>query len=321
MAWKKALVLCAGLAVFMSILAAPASAATVEWSVGDFWEYGWSATEEGMSLSGNMTMEVARTTSVQVGGQSQEAFVLDISGEGSVTGTFDTITASGTVTMSGSQTRLASNLSLVSLTIIMSMSIAATGMTMTMDLGTEQIAASPMMDLPGSENLSLGASFTTHTSLTSTTWVNVLGSNQTDSMTTSVDSSITVAATDVSTTTDAGTFSCAKLAVTSDGVGPAYYYYSPKVGNYVKISGAGSLEQSAFAGFGDIVLKDYKYGGSGGGIASFFTGKNLWVSALIIVIVVALIALVIAMKMRRTPAPFQQQPQGQDLPPPPPPTN
>jgi hypothetical protein len=317
---KRALAVCAGLTFFVSILAAPVSAETVEWNVGDFWEYGWDAAEEGMSLSGTMKMEVARTTSVQIAGQSHEAFILDISGEATVTGAFDTITVSGTMTMSGSQTRLASNLSLVSLTLIMSMSIAGTGMTMTMDMGTEEIAASPMMDLPGSENLSLGATFVTDTSITSTTWINVLGSNQTDSMTSSVTSTITVAAIDVSTTTDAGTFSCAKLAMTSDGSGPAYYYYSPKVGNYVKISGADSLEQTGFASFGDIVLKDYRYGGSGGGVASYFTGKNVWVSALIIVIVVALIALTLAMRGRRTPAPFQQQPQGQDLLPPPPPT-
>lgn len=325
---NQVLVVWAGLAMLGTFLAIPVSAADADWKVGDFWEYAWNESDEGLQFIGTIKMEVAGTTSVTIGSQSEKAFVLDISGHGNMSGVIETMTVTGTVTVSGTETRLASNLSFVGYNLIMSVSVSAPGLTMSMDMGMEATATPPMMDLPANENLTLSASFVSHSVMTETSWTNILGSNQTDTQTSDITTTLTVAQTDVSIDTDAGTFACTKLSASTGDANVTFYYYSPKVGNYVKILGEGGSAGTGFGAFGGLTLTDYSYGSSGGGIVSYFTGKNAWVTVVIIVALVLLIALVVAMRGRRAPVAMPPPagtptppPPGQEMPPPPPPTS
>lgn len=299
----------------MSCLAVNVTAADTEWSKGDSWEYAWTGSEEGMTFSGSVKMEVTKTVSVVVGGHTESAFVVGVSGEGTISGTFLTTTASGSIVITGSDTRLQSDFSLVSSSVIMTMSIQATGLTMSMAMGMDMTSDPPVMDLPFNETLTLGATFHSQGTQTGTAWTNFVGTNETTPVSEGFNSTIVVASTGVSVTVEAGTFDCVQLDDMVGGVAEESSYFSPKVGNIVKSTvntGGTSFNPTML---GDLELTAYSHGSGG-------STMMIWIIVIVVAIAaVAAVAVLLAMKARGGPPvgmmPQQAPPQGMYGPPPP----
>lgn len=295
----------------MPCLAVAVSAEDPEWKVGDSWTYSWSDNEENLSISGKVVMKVDATTQVTVGGHLEDAFVVQMSGTGSASGNFESLPITATVNITGSEVRLQSNFSLVRTTMGMTMAMTATGMSVTMSMGTSTTMTPPQMDLPIGENLALGASFHSIGNETGSTWMVIMGMNQSETIANPYDNVLTVTQVNVSVNTPAGTFKCAQLEDSSYHVTQGSYYYSPKVGNYVKYEITGTNVSAT--SLGNLVLEDFKHGSSDSSIMLYVI-----IGAVIAAVVVVAIVAVMMMRKRGPPAPAMQ-PQGQYNPPPPPP--
>ncbi len=278
--------------------------------VGDYWEYSMDVDSEGLIMEGSIKMKVADTATL--GGEG--VFNIDVSGSGSVSGSLDDMTISGSLDIAGSEVRFRSDFDLVSEDIVMDMDIGALGMTINMMVGISTQYAPSMDDFIGDDNMTLNSVVTCEYSATTESWVSALGNNESESDTMSGERVLTVVDESVSVTVPAGTFDCCKVKVetTTDGLTETeYWYYSDEVRFYVKRD-AGGL------GEGALELEKYSVGGDGG-IVSMFTGDNLWLTVLLIVVVVFIIAAAIAMRSRRgkTPTPLTPPQPGTDIPPPP----
>lgn len=278
--------------------------------VGDYWKYSMDVDSEGLTMEGSFEMKVADTATL--GGKG--VFNIDVSGSGSVSGSLDDMTISGSLDIAGSEVRFRSDFDLVSEDVVMDIDVGALGMTINMMIGFSTQYAPSMDDFIGDDNKTLDSVVTCEYSATTESWVNVLGANESESDTVSGERVLTVVEEGVSVTVPAGTFDCCKVKVetTTDGLKETeYWYYSDEVRFYVK-QDAGDL------GEGTLELEKYSVGGHDG-VVSMFTGGNLWLTGLLIVIVVLIIAVAIAMRSRRrkTPTPITQPQPRTDIPPPP----
>jgi hypothetical protein len=297
------------LTVLFSLSAAPVQAADASWSKGDKWVYSWAASEEGLlfDMDGSMEMKVDRTTS--------DSYVMSLTGTATVSGTFMNASISGSGHFSGSMTRAKANFGAISTTMIMNVSVSSGALTIGMEMGVMTTASPPLNDLPINQALVPGMHIWSNSTITGTSWFNIAGfENESDTISTTEHLELVVGANET-ITTPAGTFECIKLSAGALP-GALTYYYSEEVGNYVKVSGTAGMD-IGYAGIGDLTLESYSYGESG--IMSFITGKNWWVTALIIAAIAAFVVGLVAMRRRgrmtqMAPPPTQQMP-------PPPPTS
>jgi len=311
-------------AVSLSPVAKDAAAADgVE--VGDYWKYEAGADVEGMSLSGTIKMKVTGTE----GSGASEVFVVALSGSGDVSGDLEGTTVSGSVDYSGEIKRLKSDFSLVSSDLDMVISVKAVGQTMKMTMGILQTYDPALDDYIGDNNPGHGGTIVCNSTVTTTTTMKIEVSGfpvetESDTSTDSAVQTIQIAASNESVTVPAGTFDCYKYTYELElgGVSETMtYYYSDKVGNYVKEEGATEV----MGGFGNGELKSYSYGGEGtGGTLSLFSGTNLLIIIVIIVAILVVVSLVLMMRKRGKaaapmPMPMQMPPPEMGAPPPPPP--
>ena len=268
--------------------------------------------EDGMLMEGSFKVKVDRESTID----SQQVFVLEISGSGDVSGDLEGSTISGSFDITGEQARLKSDFNILSETIEIEMSMSAMGISVSGTLGFETEYDSPMDDYIGDDDMTLNSVVTTTTDTTEDTWADMLGFNESDSDTFSQTVTMTVVETNVSVDVPAGTFDCCKVKVDieTDGYPDSteYWYYSDEVGFYVKM-GASSMGSE-----GELELEDYS--GKDSGLSGLFSGTNLLI-ILIIVVVVVLIAVAVGMRSRRGRGPVQMPPPqpGPAAPPPAPP--
>ncbi|MEM2891008.1 MAG: hypothetical protein QXJ32_00670 [Thermoplasmata archaeon] len=305
-------------AIAIAAFSTPAVAADLNISTGDWWEYEVTAEipEIDVTPSGTVKMEVKDKVQETVMGQIREVFVLDMVGSASFSGTYMGFAVSANMTFTGEIHRLASNFSMSSMQMVASMDMVVTGMTMSMSMGMESDYEPVMNDYLGDEDLTVGALIHSHSSATSSTWVNMMGTNETGTSTDEVDLTMQVVASDVEVSTPAGTFKCYKVLVTGETTDEpnlsTTYYYSDEVGNFVKVEGDGDIA----TGFSSMTLKAYS---RGGGLSSAAT--ILVIGLAVAAVVVVAIALMLMRGRRRTPSPVPPPQPGPEpyMPPPPPP--
>jgi hypothetical protein len=299
------------------------AAAAVAVEVGDYWKYEAGADVEGMSMSGTIKMKVTGTE----GNGASEVFVIAMSGSGEVSGSAGGFSASGSVDYSGEIKRLKSNFSLVSSDLDMAISVEASGQTMKMTIGILQTYDPALDDFIGDNNPGHGGTIVSRSTVTTTTTMKIEISGlpaqtESDTSTDLAVQTIQLAASNQSVTVPAGTFDCYKYtcALELGGMSETLtYYYSDKVGYYVKQEGAAEV----MGGFGNGELKSYSHGGEGsGGTSSLFSGTNLLIIIVIIVAILVVVSLVLMMRKRGkaiAPMPMQMPPPEMSAPPPPPP--
>jgi hypothetical protein len=298
------------------------AAAAVDVEIGDYWKYNAATEVEEMSLSGTIKMKVTGTE----GSGASEVFVIELTGSGEASGNVGGITASGIVDYTGETKRLKSNFSLVSSDIHIAMSIKASGQTMKMTMGILQTYDPALDDFIGDKNPVHGATIVSRSNVTTTTTTEIEIPGipaQSDSDTSSdlAVQTIRLAASNESVTVPAGTFDCYKYTYEIDTGGSfetLTYYYSDKVGNFVKQEGATEV----MGGFGNSQLKSYSHGGKGSaGVSSLFSGTNLLVIIVMVVTILVVVLLVLILRKRgKAVAPMQMQmpPPEMGYPPPPP---
>ena len=293
------------------------AAAAVDVEVGDYWSYEAGVDVEGLSMSGTIKMKVTGTE----GSGTSEVFVIAVSGSGEVSGSAAGYTTSGSVDYSGEVKRLKSNFSLVSSDLDMEISVSASGQTMTMTLGMLQTYNPALDDYIGDNNPGHGGTIVSRSTVTTTTTMKIEipglpAQTESDTSNSSVVQTIQLAASNESVTVPAGTFDCYKYTCDFELGGmsePLTYYYSDKVGNFVKQEGAAEV----MGGLGNGELKSYSHGGEGtGGISSLFSGTNLLIIIVIIVAILVVISLVLLMKKRGKAVAPMQMPMQMQMPPP-----
>ncbi|OGS42459.1 MAG: hypothetical protein A3K67_04165 [Euryarchaeota archaeon RBG_16_62_10] len=249
-------------------------------------------------------------------GQSTEVFVITQTGSADISGGFEGITMSGDMTMTGTIHRLSSNFSIVGMSMSMAMDVTAGGISMDMTMAIEGDYSPPMDDYVGDAALSVGYTSTSGCTATETTTIDFFGMNETDTYVDDMTMTLEVVAANVSVTTEAGTFSCYKVEVTTDfggDISTVDYYYSEKVGNFVKMEG----DNDPILGLAGLELKSYSHGGSGG--AGILGGAGIWIILAVVVAAVVLLGLAVLMMTRkRAQMPPPMMPPGQMGPPPPP---
>ncbi len=298
-----------GLIAFLIVAAAfcviPSAGAVADVGVGDFWEYTASIEDEGFVMDGSFKLSIESETTLD----TQEIFVIDISGSGDLSGAFEDVSISGSFDLTGSQKRVKADFNLIVEEIQTEMEMGEMGITMSATFGVLTEYDTSMDDYIGDDELVIDTVVTSSSDATETTSFSMLGVDESDSQTISRAITMTVTEENVSVVVPAGTFDCCKVKVESDTDGfvvTEYWYYSEEVGFYVKM-GASSL-----GGVGDLELEDYSNNDEG--VLGLFTGDNLWITILIIVVVVVVAAVALGMKSRRgkmpTPmAPLQPGPE------------
>ncbi|HDP97412.1 MAG TPA: hypothetical protein ENN25_06975 [Euryarchaeota archaeon] len=271
--------------------------------VGDYWEYSISEMDlEGMEFDFSIKITVESVSTMSIGGQDKEIFILDISGDSEFSETIEGVSMEGTISISGEEKRLVSNFDLISTDMEFSMDIEAAGagmdFSMEMSMVMETSYVLPIDDYIGDDALETGTIVASTSSMTMESTTTFMGEVEASSEQNDVSITMEIVETGVTVETPAGTFDdCCKVIViteSDDESSTSTQYYSGKVGNYVKITGDAG-EFSVIPGE-QIILKSY---GHGGGLASLFTGDNLWITLVIILVIVVVLAAIIAVIMRR----------------------
>lgn len=305
----------------LTAFAAPARAADMDIRVGDWWEYdiGGSLEDLSFDVNGTVNMEVVEVVKESVMGQAQDVFLVECTGSATLSGEIENLTASGEISIMGELHKLASNFSTSSQDLMMVMDIEVPGMSMSMTMGME-IDYDPVLDdYPGDVELASGITMHSRCEAMMSSWLDFMGTNESETTTVQIDLSMDVTVADVTVSTPAGDFKCYKIVVSGtipdSGSYSTTYYYSDEVGNFVKIMGDGDL----IFGFPQMELKAYSHGGSGS-ILSGTTGV-LVIGTVAAAVLIAVIALILMKSRGRTPTPvYPPQPGPQpEMPPPPPP--
>lgn len=297
------------LAVVCALAAAPAMAADVSWSKGDSWTYSMSTVQEGLSLTGTIEMSVTKVDS--------NYYTMDVSGSATMSGSYNGTSVSGTAAIKGTMTRSTANFGSVSTALIMNMSMTVSGLaTFTIQFGSMVTATPALNDLPLNQVLAPGTHIWSNSTISGTGWYNMAGLSNTSETISDTEHLELIVGANETVTTPAGTFECVKLSGSSDSDSISYYY-SEKVGNYVKMTGP-PTEVAGYAAFGNLTLESYSYSSGSSGIMSYITGQYWWVTALIVVIIVVIVVGLLMMR-RRGRAAQPAAPPAQPAPPPPPP--
>lgn len=298
------------LIVLCAFSAAPAQAAGVTWSKGDSWTYSWEGLEAGINATGSLQMEVSGTTS--------DSYDVALSGTVALNGVFNGTPTTGSGSLTGSMVRLKSDFGLTSMALISKLNVTLFVLTVPIEVGLVTSSSPALVDLPIDQALVPGMHLYSNSTITGDYWINAtLLGNDTTPIDEQARIELIVEANET-IVTPAGTFECNKL-VSANASSEVTYYYSEKVGNYVKVTGNGS-QQIGFGALGNLTLTKYSYG-TGSGIASYFTGPNWWVLPLIVVVIIIVVVSVLAARRRgrskRASAPPQQEAPAPAPPPPP----
>jgi hypothetical protein len=303
------------IAFLTAMLAAPVSGEGVGVGVGDYWEYSFGGDVEGLTMDGLMTQTV-----VSIDG---DVFVIEQTGSGTVSGTAGDITLSGDLDMSGVSHRQVSDFSMVFNSLAMTMTMSGADFSLDVSLGTEYSYSPAMDDYIGDGVLAVGGSSTSSSTVTIDTWYEVMGMNETYSVTEDATLTMEIVDANVSVTTDAGTFDCYKVEATGD-VGneslTLVSYYSEEVGNYVKIAG----DENPLLGLSNMELKSYSYA-AGESSAGILDGPTMLILVIVVIAALVIVALALVMRSRKKTQmppmmpPQETPPQPPQVPPPPPP--
>jgi len=303
--------LCAIIAFSIAMLGVPVSAEGVGVEVGDYWEYTFGGDFEGMSMDGKMKQKVVDETS--------SVFVIEQTGSADISGSVGGVTMDGELSIDGEMNRLIADFSAVENNFIMTISVSGNGISMDMSMGIFTEYDPALDDYIGDDTLSVGTTVTSDCAATMETWVEIMGMNESDTMTEDMTMTMEIVEANVSVETDAGTFNCYKVEVASTlgfESSSMFYYYSEKVGNYVKMEG----DEDPILGLMNMELKAYSYGGEGTG-AGILSGPTMWILLIVLVAAVVLIVLVLVMRGKKRAQMAPMMPPPQEMPPqPPPPT-
>jgi len=317
---KITVILCAMLFVAMAAIPMSCSAKESSIAVGDFWEYSVTSDEfQGGSVTLTYKEEIVSETSKTIGGTSTPVLRSKGTMSGTMSMTIMSASYAGSVSAMSDGYYVKSNFNQVSATMIMDMSLSGGGSTVTMNMGMSVSCNPPLDQYVGNDDLTVGKSMTSTIDITSSGWMNVLGQNTTiPSSTSSLSHVLEVIALNQTITVPAGTFDCAKIKISSGG-NEIFWYYSDKVGNYVKTEGSidgGSMGLT----MGSAQLTSYGHGGA---------ALSTYILIIIgVVIIAAILIAVMLMMKKKGPKPSEivgqpmppmpQQPQqGMQYPPPP----
>ncbi len=292
----------------LAFCAASVPAAALDRSNGDYWTYEMSVNLGDFVVVGEMTLTVVDEDTLTVGSDSYVVDVLQYSGNISWTddGIFGETTAS--MVYSGFTYELKDGLATVKDDMYIWSNI-------TSDYGTAEVTyrtesqevttTSPPIGFGMTpDEMGVGDSWseTVVETTTSTEWDDE-GISDTSTDSEEKTYSFSIAATEESLVTDAGTFDCLKITIMDDA-DDSYEvrWYCDKVGYYVKIANydVGDSTPSVV-----VELKDYKYSAASQVLM-------ILVVVGIVVVLVAIVAVVLVMKRKKR---IPQQPM-----PPPPPT-
>lgn len=283
----------------VTALAAPEE---LKMGVGDYWEYGFVGNLYDESGAGTVKMEIVKVEQQTVMGQTQDAFKLAYTSTISFSGGGNTVSVGAETT--GAIHRLASNFSMISQVMSMEANWLASGVALTERRGMTASYCPVLDDYVGDMKLYVGASYTTRCTMSVHSWTEYLGTNETDFDNGTVDLTVRVVAENVTVDTPAGKFKCYKIAVAGETLHDfdynVYYYYSEKVGNYVKWEG----DEAPITGFimhpdmqSTVTLQSYSYSGEA---KSLFAGPMIWI---VLAVVAAVVIIVVLELMRRKGGP------------------
>jgi hypothetical protein len=299
------------LVAVLSVFAAPVKA--LDRSEGNHWVYEGGMDFEGIEVSGGMTYEFVEADTLTVGSESYEVNVLKVTGSLSgATDDFMGITASVEVVIDGFTYEVAGSLASVKEDMHMwaNMTIGTGSFALVTRMETHDVTTySPAM-LSGFVEGETGTGDewdeTVNVSSTSTTWVDGdVDDPVTDEHTETY--SYSIAATEESVTTDAGTFSCLKMTETDSEGDYTIYWYSSDVGSWVKLSMFTMGESTPYM---SLELTEYSYSAD-----SDIMVLLPWIIGIVAAVVVIAVVLMVMRKRGRSPAQMAVAPEE---PPPPP---
>ena len=231
--------------------------------VGNCWEYAYEYDRYSDTIHyvGNITMRVAGEEQRVVSGEIANVFLVDLFGTGSISGDWFGNPVTGTLNLKGEDMRLHSNFSIVSEHMFwkeyMDYTTGTSNVTSNADITYEPA----LDDVIADTELAIGANFTSRSQMTIEQWMNDSTTNETQNAQNETSLTFTLVSQNLPVVTPAGSFLCDKYLVsfhTKENELNAMWYYSEKVGNYVKSEGAFSWIFSLVP-IADLELRSYSY--------------------------------------------------------------
>lgn len=288
----------------LSLFAAPADA--LSRSDGDYWVYEGSMDVEGVSVTGDFRYEFEKADSLTLGSDVHDVNVMKVTG--SMSGATDDllgVSATVGVVFDGHVYETSDGFGTVKEDMYMwtNMTLGTGSISLTVRIESQEVTtySAPLFSGFDEEETGTGDAWeeTTNVTHSSTTWVDdAVDDTSTDTYEATY--SYSVAAAEDTVTTAAGTFDCLKITVTDDDGDYEIDWYSPDVGNYVKMS---YYEMGDSTAYMSLELTEFSHSGNSGLMMMLVIGL-----VAVVVIVVILIALLMMRKRGRTPS--QGPPQG-----------
>lgn len=235
--------------------------------IGNYWTYSFSMTKDSMVIEGNVTMEIVDVDEKNVGGEAQDVFVLESSGDMNISGDYEDYDISGTGTVYAKEYRLFSNFDLAESAVSIFMDYTMTsglGLEITVDvsMGHDVEFTPALNDYVGDEDIVTGSDFETTFNVRGEAWVEMLGENETEEVDSDGEYVMSILDDDVDRVTPAGSFACCRVGVECTGnmTLSGTNHFSVDAGNYVDMD----EESSHFLGLlGEMTLVDYSYSPDG----------------------------------------------------------
>lgn len=293
------------LTAVLSLLAMPAEA--LSRSAGDYWVYEGGMDIEGVQASGSFRYEFEKSDSLTIGSTVYEVNVMRITG--SMTGITDDLlgmSASVEATFDGRTYETKDGFGTVKDDMYMwaNMTIGTGSFSLVMRTESQEVTtySPPAFSGFDADGTGTGDEWDETVNVTSSSTVWVDGAiDDTSSDTYEETLSYSVAASEDTVTTDAGTFDCLKITVTDSEGDYEVNWYSGEVGNFVKMS---YFELGESTPFLSLELTEYRFSGDDGMLLTLVIGVG-------VVVVAVVIAAALLLMRRRGRAPEQP------LPPPP----
>lgn len=282
-------------------------------SEGDYWVYEMEMSFEGIDVSGTYRYEFSEKDIITVGSESHDVNVMEVSG--SMTGeTDDFLGMSATIEIDvhgfvyEPQGSIASLKEDIHLWANVTVDTGPADIVVRMELHEVITYSPPQMTgfVDGETGTGDQWDETTNRTTTSTMWIDgVIDETATDESEETY--SFSVAATEDSVETDAGTFDCLKMTMTDSEGDYSVYWYSSDVGSWVKVE---LYNEGDSEPYNSMELSEYQSSQGSGAMILIIAGAGV---AILVVVVVA----VLLMSKRRGQRPVVVPPQA---PPPPPPS-
>ena len=303
------------------------TAANASVSKGDFWEYQSNIGEliPNITSSGPLTlrMEVIQELSQPVPDTtvSQEVWRVGITGSLSTTINVNGTIYSPNFSITGSMDRLSSNFSIVNLSLTAKATVTFF-IEIPITLAVSASASPPIHDYIGTDPHVVGTTVTSRSSVNASESFGIGFPSIPVQQSENVSLTLTVVRTGVSVTVPAGTFDCVEVKAESrtgivGNLTSGLWYYSTKVGNYVKLQGA-DLGIASILG-ANATLVSYSHRSNAFSLTS---GTGLIILIVVIVAIVAIVTGVLMMRKKggaaqTVPPPHVEPPPQSVLPVPP----